>query len=48
MIAGVAPGLVGVLINLLGFLTGTALYAMLVAMVWRERSAEGHVSRHRA
>jgi two-component system LytT family sensor kinase len=29
------------IVDLLGFLTGTVLYLMLVAMVWRERAVEG-------
>jgi len=29
------------IVDLLGFLTGTVLYLMLVAMVWRERAGEG-------
>jgi two-component system LytT family sensor kinase len=35
------PPVTGLLLDLLGFLTGTALYVMLVLMVWRERVAEG-------
>src|SRR5882757_3887431 len=31
----------GFIVDLLGFLTGAALYVMLVAMVWRERIVEG-------
>jgi two-component system LytT family sensor kinase len=31
----------GVIVDLLGFLTGATLYVMLVAMVWRERAADG-------
>lgn len=30
----------GLVVDLLGFLTGTALYVMLIAMVWRERAGE--------
>ena len=35
------PPLTGLIVDLLGFLTGAVLYVMLVAMVWRERAAEG-------
>jgi signal transduction histidine kinase len=38
--AGVEPALTGLVVNLLGFLTGTVLYVMLLVMVWRERRAE--------
>ncbi len=31
----------GTIVDLLGFLTGAALYVMLIAMVWRERAVEG-------
>jgi two-component system LytT family sensor kinase len=31
----------GLIVDLLGYLTGTVLYIMLVAMVWRERAVEG-------
>ncbi len=31
----------GLIVDLVGFLTGAALYVMLVAMVWRERASEG-------
>jgi two-component system LytT family sensor kinase len=31
----------GLVVNLLAFLTGAVLYAMLVFLVWRERAAEG-------
>ena len=31
----------GVIVDLVGFVTGTALYVMLIAMVWRERAVEG-------
>jgi two-component system LytT family sensor kinase len=34
------PTLTGLIVDLLGYLTGTALYVMLVVMVWRERVAE--------
>ena len=37
----VAPAATGLIVDLLGFLTGTVLYVMLVAMVWRERAGEG-------
>jgi two-component system LytT family sensor kinase len=37
----VQPPLFGLVVDQLGFLTGIVLYAMLVVMVWRERSAEG-------
>jgi two-component system LytT family sensor kinase len=39
--SGVAPASTGLIVDLLGFLTGTVLYVMLVAMVWRERAGEG-------
>ena len=35
------PPLTGLIVDLLGFLTGTVLYAMLVVMVWRDRAASG-------
>lgn len=35
------PPLSGLVVDQFGFLTGIVLYAMLVAMVWRERSTEG-------
>jgi signal transduction histidine kinase len=37
----VAPAISGLLIDVLGYLTGAVVYLMLVAMVWRERSVEG-------
>lgn len=37
----VVPPVTGQIVDLLGFLTGTVLYVMLVAMVWRERAGEG-------
>jgi hypothetical protein len=37
----VSAPITGLLIDLLGFLTGAVLYVMLVAMVWRERAVEG-------
>ena len=40
--AAVAPASTGLIVDLLGFLTGTVLYVMLVAMVWRERAVRGH------
>ena len=36
-----AVSIPGVLVDVLGYLTGIALYVMLAAMVWRERSSEG-------
>jgi two-component system LytT family sensor kinase len=36
-----APPVTGQIVDILGFLTGVVLYVMLVAMVWRERAAEG-------
>jgi two-component system LytT family sensor kinase len=39
--ARVAPPGTGLIVDLLGFLTGAVLYVMLVAMVWRERVVEG-------
>lgn len=36
-----ASPVTGLLVDVLGFLTGTALYVMLVVMVWRERAGEG-------
>ena len=38
------PPLTGLIVDLLGFLTGTVLYAMLVVMVWRDRAASGPAS----
>ncbi len=35
------PPLTAFIVDVLGFLTGTVLYVMLVTMVWRERAAEG-------
>jgi two-component system LytT family sensor kinase len=35
------PPASGLIVDLLGFLTGTALYVMLVFMVWHERAIEG-------
>jgi two-component system LytT family sensor kinase len=37
-VSAVAGGLV---VNLVGFLTGAVLYAMLVALVWREHASDG-------
>jgi len=37
----VPPPVTGQIVDVLGFLTGVVLYVMLVAMVWRERVAEG-------
>jgi two-component system LytT family sensor kinase len=37
----VVPASPGLIVDLLGFLTGTVLYVMLVTMVWRERMREG-------
>ena len=36
-----APPVTGLIVDVLGFLTGAVLYVMLVAMVWRERAGEG-------
>jgi signal transduction histidine kinase len=38
--ASVPPPITGLTVDLLGFLTGVVLYAMLIAMVWRERAGE--------
>jgi len=38
--APVPPPITGLTVDLLGFVTGTVLYAMLIAMVWRERAGE--------
>jgi two-component system LytT family sensor kinase len=38
------PPLTGLIVDLLGFLTGTVLYAMLVVMVWRDRAASSQTS----
>src|ERR1017187_10503895 len=35
------PPVTGLIVDVVGFLTGTALYVMLVAMVWRERAGDG-------
>jgi two-component system, LytTR family, sensor kinase len=37
---GMPEPVIGPVVNLLGFLTGAALYVMLVALVWRERTRE--------
>ncbi|MEZ5317897.1 MAG: histidine kinase [Vicinamibacterales bacterium] len=35
------PPVTGLVVDAIGFLTGTALYLMLLSLVWRERAAEG-------
>ncbi len=37
----VPPPVTGQIVDVIGFLTGVVLYVMLLAMVWRERGAEG-------